>query len=399
MGPRELTGLLAMSMSLTALGIDIMLPAFSDIRTDLGLPEGSSAVTGLVTAYVLGLAIGQLGYGPVADRFGRRRALYIGYAAYGAGALLAAVAPNLGLILVSRFIWGLGAAGPRVAALAMVRDRFEGDRMARTMSSIMAVFILVPIVAPTLGAGVVAVVSWRWLFALCAVIAGGLSLWALRLPETLHAEHRIDRLRFGPIARSARLVFSDRHTVAYMLAMTALFGVFTSYIGSSELIVTETFDREAAFPFIFGGVASVMGLAMLTNGRIVERFGIRRIGHVALLSYLVLAAAYLAIAVVTDGRPPLAVFVVGTAAMLGCHAFLIPNMNTIAMDPMAKVAGTASSVIGAIQVAGGALLGSLIDRAYDGTILPLVSGFFACGAVALALVLWAERFRLSLPGR
>jgi MFS transporter, DHA1 family, multidrug resistance protein len=398
-GPRELTALLAMSMSLTALGIDIMLPAFTDIRTDLGLPEGSTAVTGLVTAYFLGLAIGQLGYGPVADRFGRRRSLYIGYGIYGIGALLAALAPNLTLLLVSRFIWGLGAAGPRVAALAMVRDRFQGDRMARTMSSIMAVFILVPIVAPTVGAGVVSVVSWRWLFALCALSAGALSLWALRLPETLRPEHRIDRLRFGPVARATRVVFSNRSTVAYMLAMTALFGAFTSYIGSSEVIIGETFGRGDAFPVIFGGIAAVMGLAMVTNGRIVERFGIRRLGHVALLAYLGLAGLYLATALATGGRPPLAVFIVGTAAMLACHAFLIPNLNTVAMDPMGAVAGTASSVIGAVQMAGGAVLGSVLDRAYDGTILPLVTGFFVCGVVALALVLWAERFQLSLPGR
>lgn len=399
LGLRELTALLALSMSLTALGIDIMLPAFTEIRADLGLAEGSTAVTGLVTAYFLGLAVGQLGYGPVADRYGRKRVLYVGYAVYGVGALLAALAPNLGLVLVSRFVWGLGAAGPRVAAMAIVRDNFQGDRMARTMSSIMAVFILVPIIAPLVGAGIVSVVSWRWLFVLCALGAALLAAWAGRLRETLRPEHRIDELRFGPVLRSARAVFANRFTVAYMLAMTSLYGVFTSYIGSSEVILTETFDQGDAFPFVFGGLASVMGLAMLTNGRIVERVGIRPLGHTALVTYLVLAGVFLAVALSQGGRPPLLVFLVGMAVLLASHSFLIPNLNAIAMDPMAGVAGTAASVIGAIQVAGGALLGAVLDQAYDGTILPLCIGFFGCGAAALALVLWAERGRLALLRR
>jgi DHA1 family bicyclomycin/chloramphenicol resistance-like MFS transporter len=161
----EFTAVLAFSMALTALGIDLMLPAFGAIRFDLGLAEDSTAIAGLVTAYFLGLAVGQLAYGPIADRFGRRPALYAGYIVYGLAALVTALAPTLPLLLVARFVWGVGAAGPRVVTLAMVRDAFEGEQMSRTMSMIMAVFILVPVVAPTVGAAVAAVSSWRWLCA------------------------------------------------------------------------------------------------------------------------------------------------------------------------------------------------------------------------------------------
>ncbi|MFP3900701.1 MAG: multidrug effflux MFS transporter [Acidimicrobiia bacterium] len=393
-GVRELTALLSLSMALAALGIDLLLPAFDEIRVDFGMAPGATAVTGLVTTYFLGLAIGQLCYGPVADRFGRRRALYLGYGIYGVGAVLSALSPNLALVLASRFVWGLGAAGPRVVTLAVVRDRFHGERMSRAMSSIMAVFILVPVLAPALGAGALVLVSWRWVLGACAVAALAMSIWARRLPETLRAEDRIERLRFGPVLRSGRVVMSHRRTVGYMLALTSLYGVFTSYLGSSENIIGETFGRAELFPLIFGVLAAVMGVAMLVNGRIVERMGVRRLAHTALVTYVALAGAYAAVAVLTGGRPPLAVFLVGTGAMLAAHSFLIPNFNAIAMQPMARVAGTASSVIGSIQIAGGALLGSVLDQSFDGTIRPLVFGFLGYGVLALVLVLYAERGEL-----
>lgn len=396
LGRAEFTAVLAMSMALAALGIDLMLPAFGAIRADLGLPSDSTAVAGLVTAYFLGLAAGQLLYGPIADRFGRRPALYLGYGIYGGGALLATFAPDLGLLLASRFVWGLGAAGPRVVTLAVIRDTFEGERMSRAMSFVMAVFILVPVMAPTLGALIVAVASWRWIFAACVLAVVVMASWSLRLPETLHEEHRLE-LRIGRIARAAREVVSHRRTAAYTLAMTALYGVFTSYIGSSEIIFSETFGRPGDFPVIFGGLAATMGAAMLVNARIVGRFGTRRLAHGVLVAYVVAAAVLLLLALVTAGRPPLWPFLVGLAAMLVSHALLIPNFNTIAMQPMGAIAGTASSVIGAVQLAVGALLGALLDRAYDGTVLPLAWGFLGYGVLAVALVAWAEGGRLFRP--
>ena len=392
----EFTSLLAMSMALAALGIDLMLPAFGAIRRDLQLPPDSTAVAGMVTAYFVGLAVGQLGYGPVADRYGRKPALYIGYGVYAVGALAAALAPTLPLLLASRLVWGLGAAGPRVVTMAVVRDSFDGERMSRAMSFIMAVFILVPVIAPALGAGIVALGSWRWLFAACMLAVAAMALWAVRLPETLREEHRAE-LRFGRVAAAARFVASNRQTVTYTLAMTALYGAFSSYLASSEIIFGETFGRATAFPLIFGGLALVMGGAMLTNARFVGRIGTRRLAHGVLLAYVGVAAALSVIALLTNGTPPLCVFLMGMAAMLSAHALLIPNFNTMAMAPMAAVAGTASSVIGAVQIAVGALLGAVLDRAFDGTIRPMAFGFLVYGLVALGLVVWGERGRLFGP--
>jgi MFS transporter, DHA1 family, multidrug resistance protein len=393
----EFTALLALSMALAALGIDLMLPAFPEIRAGLGEPADSTAIAGIVTTYLLGLAVGQLFYGPVADRFGRRPALYVGYGVYALGALASTFSPSLEVLLFARFVWGLGAAGPRSITLAVIRDSFEGDRMSRAMSFVMAVFIIVPVLAPTLGAALVAVVSWRWLFAVCFLAAAVMAVWALRLPETLREEHRLPDLRFGRVLASARYVVSNRQTAGYTLALTALYGVFTSYLASSEIIFGETFDRAAQFPLIFGGLAAVMGLAMLANARVVGRVGARRLAHLVLVFYVGAAGVLAALAWRTDGVPPLALFLLGLAVMLVSHALLIPNFNTIALAPMGSVAGTAAAVIGTVPTAVGALLGAVLDRSFDGTVLPIAVGFLGYGALALLLVLWAERGRLFRP--
>jgi MFS transporter, DHA1 family, multidrug resistance protein len=258
---------------------------------------------------------------------------------------------------------------------------------------VMAVFLLVPIIAPTIGASIVAVASWRWIFGVCVVAVAVMALWATRLPETLAVEDRLE-LRVGRVLRAARFVVSDRRTVGYSIGLTALFGAFLSYVATSELLIGHAYGRPRAFPAVFGGLALVMGAAMLLNARIVGRLGTRRLAHGVLAIYLVLAAVLVALSLLAGGLPPLPVFLVGIAAMLAAHALLIPNFTSLAMDPMGEVAGTASSLVGATQIAGGALLGAGLDRFYDGSLLPLATGFLVSGTVALAAVLTAERGRL-----
>ena len=395
--PAEFTALLALSIALAALGIDILLPAFGAIRAELGLPADSTAVAALVTAYFLGLALGQLAYGPLSDRFGRRPTLFVGYAVYVLGALAATASPSLELLVASRFLWGLGAAGPRVVTIAIIRDTYEGDRMSRAMSFVMAVFILVPVIAPSIGAGLVALGNWRWVFATCVLAALVMTVWAwVRLPETLPDRHRLE-LRLGRIARAVGVVVTARQARGYGLAMTVLFGAFLSYIASSEIIITETFDRARWFPVIFSGLAAVMGVAILLNARIVGRIGARRLAHRALLGYLAVAAVLVLVAVTTGGRPPLWLFLVTAGLLLASHALLVPNLNAIAMANMAPVAGTASSLLGAAQIAGGAMLGAVVDQAFAGTILPLSVAFLGYGTVALGLILWTEHGKLFQP--
>ena len=389
-GRVELIGLLSAVMALGALGVDLVLPAFGDMRAEFALAADSNRVAGVVTVYVLGLAGGTLLFGPLSDRFGRKPALNLGFAIYTLGAVGAALAPSLELVLLSRLVWGVGAAGPRTVSLSIIRDLYVGDRMARMMSFIFAVFIVIPIIAPSLGAGIVAVAPWRWVFWLTVVVAVVVAAWALRLNETMDPAAKL-ALKPGELVRAARTVLGNRQTTGYMLALTFSFGAFISYLASSQLIVDDILDSSDLFPFIFGGLAAVMGVAMLVNANIVERLGVRRVVRRTLAFYITASFAFLLIALATNGTPSLWVFFVSFAVLLSMHALLIPNTNSVAMDPMGEIAGTAAAVIGAVSTGGGAALGAAIDHAYNGTVTPLAIGFVASSIAAALAVLWADR--------
>jgi len=387
---RELIGFLAAAMALTALGIDLLLPAFPEIRSEFGLEPGSTAVSGFVTAYFVGLAGGQLLIGPLADRFGRRPLLRVGIVLYALGAALAIVAPTFGLLLVARLLWGVGAAAGRVLSVAIVRDRFVGAPMARMMSLIMAVFIIVPVVAPTVGALLLRLFTWDQVVLLNLVAAAGVLAWTLRLGETLAVEKR-RTLHLGVLARAAARVLRHPTSGPLVLAQAVLFGGFASYLSTSEVVYSEVFERRALFPVLFGVTALAMGAATLLNGRVVERIGLRRMLRLDLMSYLAGAAALLVVALATGGQPPLAAYLVVLVVLLCSHAMLIPNLNARAMEPMGDIAGMASAINGTALIGGGALIGAFIDRAYDGTVLPLAVAFMLVGAVTALLIMVSER--------
>ena len=234
------------------------------------------------------------------------------------------------------------------------------------------------------------VADWRWVFGFCVLAALVVAIWSLRLPETLRPEFRRD-LRLSSLVQGAPAVLGNRQTLATTLAITALFGVFTSYLASSEIIINDVFGMGEQFPLVFGGFAVVLGAAMLANAHVVGRVGVGRMVRAVLPVYVTVAALIVVMAVASGGHPPFSAFAPVLALLLAGHSLLIPNLNTLAMDPMAAVAGTASAVIGTLSTAGGAAIGWLIDRSFDGTIIPISIGFLACGVVAMGLVYWAER--------
>lgn len=389
-GRRQFAVLLAMTMAMTALAIDVMLPAFPEIREATGLAPGSPDVSQLVTAFFFGLALAQIPAGLLADRFGRKPVLHIGLVLYALGALGTLLAPSLGWMLVARFCWGLGAGGPRVVAVAIVRDRYRGDQMARVMSMVMAMFVLVPIVAPAIGSLLLALGPWQLVFAFCAVAATALNLWATRLPETLHPDHRRP-LRFRPIVAGGQAVLHARQTVLLGLALTAVMAAFMSYLASAELIIDETFGLSDYFAVIFGLIAAGMGVATFTNGRIVERIGMWGVLRRALVTYALMTVVLLVVALTTEGRPSATLYLPLLAVLLANHAVLVPNLNSAAMEPVGAVAGTASALLGAITILGGSLIGSRVDQAFDGTIRPLAVAFVGSAAVALVCFTAAHR--------
>jgi DHA1 family bicyclomycin/chloramphenicol resistance-like MFS transporter len=389
--PAELLTLLSLTMAMSALAIDMMLPAFGEMRAAFGMAPDSPEVSATVTAFFVGLAAAQILYGPFSDRFGRRPVLFAGIGLFTLGAAGSALAPTFGLLLAGRVLWGLGAAGPRVIVLAIVRDTYQGDRMARAMSLMMAVFILVPVAAPNLGAALLHFLPWTSIFWFCAVYAAGIALWAMaRLPETLDPSHRIP-LQFHRVRRAASRVVTERAAMGYAAAMMILFALFSSYLGSTQLIIDDVFGLDARFPLIFGAMAAVMGATTLANAAVVERIGARRMVRAASTAYVVFSALLVALAAATGGLPSFWAFIVLLTLVLAMNALLTPNLSTLAMNPMGEVAGTASALIGTAQIGGGALLGSIVDRLYDGSVAPLSVGFLSAGALAWLLIRGAGR--------
>jgi DHA1 family bicyclomycin/chloramphenicol resistance-like MFS transporter len=384
----ELLTLISAIMALMALAIDLMLPAFDDIREAFDLDEGSGQVGQIVTVFFMGLAVAQVIYGPLADRFGRKPVLYAGIGIYLLGAVGSAVAPSFEFLLISRFVWGVGAAGSRVVATAIIRDRFEGVLMAKAMSQIMAVFVLVPVLAPSIGAGIIVVLPWRGVFWFCVVWAGIITLWSLRLRETLDPAHRRP-LSARATTRGFVQVSRTPVTAGYTIATVFLQGVFTAYLASSEQIIGDIFGREDEFPFVFGAVALLFGLGALLNGRIVGTLGVERVIGRVLWVLVPLAGLLVLISAAGEGTPSFWLFMPVLGVMLACFMFLMPNLNTAAMGPVGEIAGTASALTGAVRMAGGAVLGTIISAQTTDSVTPFAVGTLvmcACCAASIAVV-------------
>ena len=387
-GSREFLAMVALCMAMAAMSIDLLLPAFPEMRASFGLRPGATEISRVITAFFVGLGFGQLVYGPLSDRFGRKPVLYLGIAIYICGAVAATRAETLDALVVCRAVWGFGAAAPRSLALAILRDTFVGDRMARAMSNVMATFILVPIVAPSLGAALLQLGSWHVTVWVPVVVAVALVVWtALRLPETLPVDQRRS-VAPRALVSAAGLVVRNRQTMFFAVASTFLFGIMTSYVGSTQVIVDEVFGQGDLFGVIFGVLAIGLALGSLLSGRLVLRIGLDRLVRAG-AAYAVFATALLAIVgVVSDGHPPLWLFLLASAVMLPSVTALVPNTNTAAMAPLGHVAGMAAAIIGTISTIGGALLGSVVDEAYDGSVRPFTIGALAFATVA-GIAVWA----------
>jgi DHA1 family bicyclomycin/chloramphenicol resistance-like MFS transporter len=385
LGGRGFVAVVAGCIAMSALSIDLMLPAFADMRRAFGLAPDATSISWFVTAFFLGLALGQIVYGPLSDRYGRKPMLYTGLAIYVVAGAAASFMPSLGWLVAMRVVWGLGAAAPRSLALAMVRDVFEGDRMARTMSLVMATFMMVPVVAPSLGALLLFLFPWRAVF--WAPVAGAtvLALCLRLLPETLPPERRRP-VHPAALLEALRVVTRTRDTVAYGLVATCLFAIMTAYIGSTELIVDEVYGHDALFPFLFGAMACMLALGSVLSARLVLRTGLHQLIRKAAAYLLAIACAIGAVALAFDGRPPLWLFCVGLGLLMPAVSILTANSNTAAMLPVPHVAGMAAACLGTIATAVGALLGSVVDASYDHSVRPFCLFAAAFAAVASASV-------------
>lgn len=385
----ELVALIALLMSLTAMSIDIMLPALPLIGEHFQIANANDRQL-VVGLYIVGLAIGQLIYGPLSDRFGRKWILVLGLGIYTIGTIGAIWAPTFNAFLTARMVQGIGSAGTRVIATAIVRDLYSGHHMARVMSFAMAVFIIVPVIAPTIGQGILLVLPWRWIFVLLLAVALIDIAWTImRLPETRRVEDRRP-LTLRNLASAFGLVLTTRTTVGYTVASGFMLASLMSYIMSAQQIFAEHYELGKLFPLAFGSVAASMAVASFTNARLVGQLGMRRVSHGALIIFIAAGATLVFLSFL--GRPPLLAYWAILTIIFYCFGLMQSNFTAIAMEPLGSVAGTASSLTGFYATASGAVFGTIIGLSFDGSTWPMAVGLLFLGLATAASVIAVEGF-------
>lgn len=390
----EFVVLMALLISLVALSIDAMLPALSEIGGELGVQRSNDSQL-VVSGLLLGLAAGQLIYGPLSDSVGRKPAIYGGLVLFAIGCLLSIASWNFSAMLAGRFLQGLGAAGPRIVTIALVRDQYEGRAMARIMSLVMAVFIIVPAIAPALGQGVLLFAHWRMIFVILLLLALVAFIWfGLRQKETLAASLRRP-LSLRGIAKGVLETLAERCALGYTLAAGLIFGAFVGYLNSAQQIFQELFALGEQFPLYFGALALAIGGASYLNARLVMRHGMRPLSWRALQVLSGLSLVYFGVAYVAAGQPPLWTLMVWGISAFFCMGILFGNFNAMAMESMGHIAGVAAAVVGSLTTVISLILGTWIGQIYDGTVLPLVGGFTVLGVGALLVMHWTERGRTA----
>lgn len=381
----EFVALMAMLAATTAFSIDAMLPALPDIGAEL-TPDNLNRAQLIVTSFALGMGIGTLFVGPLADRFGRKPVIACGASIYVLATLLASLAPTLETMLAARLIMGLGAAAPRVVAIALTRDLYSGREMARILSFIMLVFTLVPALAPSLGALIIAISNWRSIFIAFAVFAGLATLWLmLRQPETLLAENRRP-LQFASLWAAICEVFA--HPTARLSTFVQMlgFGILFSMISTIQQVFDTAYGQRDTFHLWFGAVAVLASSASVVNARLVGRLGMRRIIKTMFAVQIVFSAAM--ILVVELGLPAhleLLFYFAWAVSVFFQVGLTIGNLNALAMEPMGHIAGSAASVVAATATIGAVLIAIPVGLSFDGTPLPVAIGICVSSCIALWL--------------
>jgi DHA1 family bicyclomycin/chloramphenicol resistance-like MFS transporter len=385
----EFVVIVSLMMSLTALSIDAMLPALPHIGQELRVASENSRQL-VVSVMILGLALGQLVFGPLSDRTGRKPAIYAGYALYIIGALLSGLASSFPVMLLGRLLQGGGAAAPRAVTLALVRDRYAGRVMARVMSFVMTVFILVPMVAPTLGQAIMQFAGWRAIFGAFIFLALLTASWfAVRMEETL-APHKRAPFTLTRIRTATAEILRIRQSLAYTISAGLIGGAFLGYLNSSQQILQEQYGLAERFPLYFATISLAIGAASLANSRLVLRFGMRMLVWRSLLVIAGLSMMALVAATVWAGQPPLWLFLAYLMSAFFAVGILFGNQNALAMEPLGHIAGIGSAIVGSLSTLLSMPLGTLIGQLYNGTVMPLIAGLALLSGLALLAVWYAE---------
>ncbi|QDU08925.1 multidrug effflux MFS transporter [Gimesia aquarii] len=381
--------MMALMQSLVALSIDAMLPALTEIGQDLGAKEVNDSQL-IVTILFLGLAFGQGIYGPSSDTTGRKPAIYLGFSLFLTGCLCSLFSTDLIVMLSGRFLQGLGLAAPRCVIVAIVRDQYEGPAMARVLSFVMTIFIFVPAIAPALGQGILFVAHWRAIFA--ALLSCGILtlIWfASRLPETLAVDRQIP-FTFARIKQGIFEVCSHRVSLGYTISLGLISSAFLGYLSSAQLIFQKQYQLGTMFPLYFAILALCIGSASFLNGRLVMRFGMQNLSRWSKRFSTTISLVFFLYVISMAGHPPLWSLMLYMMIILFCFGIMYGNLNAMAMEPLGHIAGMGAAVTGAISTLISVPCGILIGHSYNGTVIPVISGFAISGVLIVCVMHWVE---------
>ena len=388
-GFAEFITLTAVMMSLVALSIDTMLPALSAIGHDLGVIDDNTSQL-IISIFFLGMASGQLLYGPVSDSTGRKPAIYLGYGLFIIGCILSLSATSFPLMLAGRFLQGFGTAGPRIVSIAIVRDRYEGSSMARVMSFVMTVFILVPIVAPAIGQGILLFSGWRTIFGTFLLLALlSLAWFALRQPETLKQENRIP-FSFKKMTATVRTILKNRSALGYSITAGLVSGFFLGYLNSAQQIFQEEYAVAECFPLYFAALALSIGGASFFNARLLLNHTMQSLSWRALLTICGMSASFLLLILLQHNHPPLWQLMLFLFLTFFSTGILFGNLNALAMETLGSMAGIGAGIAGSLSTFISLIAGTVIGQSYNGTVLPLTAGFLLLSIASLWMIRWAE---------
>lgn len=395
-GRSELVVMIAGLMALNAFGIDVMLPALNQIAHAVGLTapgmESDNRQQMIIFSYVLGFGAPQIIWGPISDRFGRRGPLFVAIIGYIITAFACIVMRDFHALLLMRFTQGVFASGGRLVAVSIVRDLFAGRSMARFMSLVMTIFMVVPILAPGIGQLVLLFAPWEAIFVVLGIFGMIMLGWTwMRLPETLPESAR-QPLNLGAAMGAYGQILKSRVTFGYMCVSGVIFGALFSFIASSEQIFREIFGQTETFALWFAGIAGTLACANFLNSRIVEKVGMRRISQTALFVFTIGAALLSAISYFFGEH--LYIFFPLFALCFGCFGLMGSNFSALAMEPLGKIAGTASAAYGFATTTVSSLIGMAISSQYNGSTIPITLGFVCLGLVSLVIILITEKGQL-----
>ena len=386
--------LMAALMSIVALSIDAVLPALPSIGEHLNTPSITDNQK-LITMIFLGLGVGQLIFGPLSDSFGRKPMVYFGFLLFVGASILCLTTKNFEVMLLGRVLQGIGLSSPRTMSIAIVRDCFNGDHMAKIISIVVMTFILVPIIAPLLGQFLMDHFGWQSIFTFNLIFGFIIMLWFwLRQPETLHAEYK-QRFRFDIFKTGTIEFLKIKPTVIFTLLSGFITGAFMVYLSTAQQIFQVQYDLAEAFPYIFASLAITIGFSTYLNSRFVVRFGAKSIVKISLWAFLLIAALYVLL-YWSGHNPSIEVLITFLILQFTSVSFLFGNLRALAMDPMGHIAGIGSALNGFISTVMAVPIANYIGSFVTDSVLPLFLGFLVCGAISVVLFYTLKRSTINV---